>query len=57
MRGMRIAHAKRLLTDRRELSIADVAVQCGFWDYNYFIAFFSREAGVSPGVWRRNCGK
>ena len=53
VRALRIAHAKGLLTDRPELSIAEVAMQCGFADYNYFIAVFSRETGASPGAFRR----
>lgn len=53
VRALRIGHAKRLLTDRPELSIAEVAAQCGFADYNYFIAVFSRETGSSPGAYRK----
>lgn len=53
VRELRMDHAKRLLTDCPELSIAEVAAQCGFTDYNYFIAVFSREVGISPGAYRR----
>lgn len=53
VRELRMNHAKRLLTDFPELSIAEVAPRCGFEDYNYFIAVFSREAGISPGAYRR----
>lgn len=53
VRALRIAHAKGLLTDRREMPIAAVAEACGFSDYNYFIAVFSRETGVSPGAYRK----
>lgn len=54
VRALRIAHAKRLLTDSPALSIGDVAAACGFSDYNYFIAVFSREAGMAPGAYRRS---
>lgn len=53
VRELRMDHAKRLLIDCPELSIAEVAAQCGFTDYNYFIAVFSREVGISPGAYRR----
>ena len=53
VRRLRIDHAKRLLADHPELSIADVAAQCGFADYNYFIAVFSREEGISPNAYRK----
>ncbi|MGN0754990.1 MAG: PocR ligand-binding domain-containing protein [Aristaeellaceae bacterium] len=53
VRALRIDRAKRLLTERAELSIAEVAAQCGFLDYNYFIAVFSRETGESPNAYRK----
>jgi len=52
VRNLRIEKAKRLLRDRNELTLAEVAAQCGYSDYNYFIAVFSRETGSPPGVWR-----
>lgn len=53
VRALRINHAKRLLNDHIEMSIADVASRCGFSDYNYFITVFSRETGTSPHAYRR----
>ena len=53
VRALRISHAKTLLSDHPELSISEVASTCGFADYNYFIAVFSREAGISPNAYRR----
>lgn len=54
VRTLRIAYAKKLLANKQEMSIAEVAGACGYSDYNYFIAVFTRETGVSPGIWRRN---
>jgi len=53
VRALRISHAKTLLSDCPEISIGEVAAACGFGDYNYFIAVFSREAGISPNAYRR----
>ncbi len=53
LRSLRIEKAKTLLTDHKELSLAEIASQCGYHDYNYFIAVFSRETGISPGAYRK----
>lgn len=53
VRALRISHAKTLLSDQPELSIGEIAAKCGFGDYNYFIALFSREVGSSPNAYRR----
>lgn len=52
IRAMRIDKACRLLATRRDLSIADIGLACGYPDYNYFISVFTRETGVSPGKYR-----
>lgn len=36
-----------------DMRIADVAVTCGFGDYNYFIALFSRTVGESPYAYKK----
>lgn len=54
IRDMRLALAKELLTEHKELSLSDIAARCGYSDYNYFISVFSRRTGVSPGVYRKN---
>jgi AraC family transcriptional regulator len=48
----RIEVAKEKLRDHR-LSLADVALVCGFADQSHFTRVFTRLAGVSPGAWRR----
>ena len=53
IRSLRIDHAKELLRDSPELSIAEIADRCGFSDYNYFITVFKRETGMSPLRFRR----
>jgi AraC-like DNA-binding protein len=51
----RVDAATEALKDRG-LSLAEVAVQCGFADQSHFTRLFSRIAGVSPGAWRREHG-
>ncbi len=53
IRDLRIEKAKELLSGGNELSLSEVAAQCSFRDYNYFITVFSREVGCSPAVWRK----
>ncbi len=48
VRKLRIEKAKKLLADKPELKLTEVAAQCGFQDYNYFITVFKRIVGVSP---------
>jgi len=57
LRRLRLDKAKRLLEKRPELHVSEIAAQCGFSDYNYFIAVFSRENGCSPGAYRRRMGE
>ena len=53
IRTLRLNKAKQLLSDHRQMSIADIATVCGFADYNYFIAVFSAQVGISPGAYRK----
>lgn len=53
IRTLRIQKAKSLLTDHPQMRIADIATECGFSDYNYFIAVFSSLVGISPGAYRK----
>lgn len=48
IRNLRMEKAKTLLRERKDLTLAEVAAQCGYGDYNYFITVFSREVGHSP---------
>ena len=49
----RMSEAKRLLVST-DLSVADIAVRCGYRDGNYFKNAFRRLVGCSPRDWRRN---
>ena len=53
IRKLRMERARCLLQDHPEMSIAQVAEDCGYADYNYFISVFSQTTGQSPGCFRR----
>lgn len=53
VRKLRMEKARDLLVDRLDLSIMDVATACGYDDYNYFIAVFSKFHGKSPKRFRQ----
>ena len=52
IRTLRMEKAKALLCERKDLSIAEIASQCGYGDYNYFITVFGREVGQTPASLR-----
>lgn len=52
---VRVEKGKRLLEDQT-LSLAQVAVQCGFEDQSYFSKIFKRETGMSPKKYRDSRG-
>ena len=47
----RVARARELLC-RAELTLAEIASACGFFDQSHFTRVFTRHEGQSPGVWR-----
>ena len=51
IRSLRIEKAKQLLLDT-DLSLAEIASQCGYKDYNYFIAVFKRVVGIPPKTYQ-----
>ena len=53
VRDLRMERAKRLLVQRPDLSVSDIAFDCGYSDYNYFISVFSHLVGKSPNRYRR----
>ena len=53
IRKLRMEKARELLLDRPDLNITEIATDLGYEDYNYFIAVFSRNFGMSPGKFRR----
>ncbi|PPK69721.1 AraC family transcriptional regulator [Actinokineospora auranticolor] len=56
VREARAHEAKRLLL-RTDLTVRQIAGRVGFADAAYFCRFFRREAGVSPGDFRRGGGE
>lgn len=48
IRKLRIEKARKLLAEQSGLSLAEVASECGFDDYNYFITVFKRIVGMPP---------
>lgn len=56
IRKLRMDLAKHLLQDHPEMSISRIAAECGYTDYNYFIAVFSQSVGQSPGSYRSTRG-
>jgi transcriptional regulator GlxA family with amidase domain len=48
----RVEKAKTFMREGRA-SLSQVALGCGFADQRHFTHVFTREAGVSPGEWRR----
>ncbi|MBK6509325.1 MAG: helix-turn-helix transcriptional regulator [Haliea sp.] len=51
----RIDVAKGMLADPR-LSLAEIALACGFCDQSHFTRVFGMSCGLTPGAWRRNLG-
>lgn len=53
IRFLRIALAKKLLADPENYTLSEISDRCGYGDYNYFIAVFSKETGCAPNAWRK----
>lgn len=51
LRRVRVARAQSLL-DRQELSIAEIALRCGFSDQSHFTTAFRRLTGMPPRQYR-----
>jgi AraC family transcriptional regulator len=51
VRLVRIARAQRLLS-REEMSVAEIALACGFSDQSHFTTQFRRLTGLPPGKFR-----
>jgi AraC-like DNA-binding protein len=50
--GLRIAHAKELLL-HAGATVGEAALACGFEDESYFVRFFKKQTGVTPGAYRK----
>ncbi|MEO1389917.1 MAG: AraC family transcriptional regulator [Cyanobacteria bacterium J06634_6] len=47
----RVEHAKRLLKDKK-LTLADIALQCGFNSQSHLIRHFKKQTGLTPKQYR-----
>ncbi|QTF06929.1 HTH-type transcriptional activator RhaR [Brenneria izadpanahii] len=56
LRQLRICQAKYLLR-HNDMLISEIAVRCGFEDSNYFSVVFTKETGMTPRLWRQQCGE
>ncbi|MFF7706720.1 helix-turn-helix domain-containing protein [Pseudomonas sp. NPDC007930] len=52
LRHARVEKAKQLLEDPRQ-PLAQISMECGFFDQAHFCRIFSRFEGVSPKGWRQ----
>jgi AraC family transcriptional regulator len=52
LRRVRVARAQSLL-NRQELSIAEIALRCGFSDQSHFTTAFRRLTGIPPRQYRK----
>ena len=53
IRSLRISKAESLLVSRPEMRISEIAAECGFNDYNYFITIFKKATGMPPKQYRQ----
>ena len=53
LQRLRLEHAVQLIT-RTEMSIGEVAAECGFYDQASFTRQFRSVLGLTPGAYRRN---
>ena len=49
----RLGAAKEYLVLDREYNVTEIALLCGFSDYNYFIRVFRKQTGVTPLKYRK----
>ncbi len=47
--------SERSFGSRETYPLAEIATDCEFIGYNYFITVFSREVGITPEKYRRSC--
>ncbi|MDA8484105.1 AraC family transcriptional regulator [Pseudomonas resinovorans] len=52
VRLQRVEKAKRLLTDA-DRPLAEIGLECGFYDQAHFCRVFNRLTGISPKGWIR----
>ena len=50
--SIRLAKGKQLLTDT-DMSVSEIALQCGFSDFSYFSKAFRASEGITPRQYRQ----
>ena len=50
---LRVAEAKRLITEHPEMSLEEVSKHCGFSSRRLFTQIFARETGMTPREWSK----
>lgn len=53
LRAIRVQHAKRMLAAPGPVSLAQLALDCGFADQSHFSTVFKRVTGQTPTAYRR----
>lgn len=53
--GLRVAEAKRLITEHPEMTLEEVSKHCGFSSRRLFTQIFARETGMTPREWSKKC--
>ncbi|MBR2168302.1 MAG: helix-turn-helix transcriptional regulator [Paludibacteraceae bacterium] len=51
--GLRVAEAKRLITEQPEMTLEEVSKHCGFSSRRLFTQIFARETGTTPREWSK----
>ena len=51
--SLRINHAKLLLSETDQ-SVTDIALECGYTDFNYFSKQFKKLTHLSPSEFRKS---
>jgi len=54
IRNLRLGNAARLLIEKPDLTITEIAQKSGFGDYNYFITLFKQYAGKTPRQYKHH---
>lgn len=52
---LRLADAKRMMAERENRSLRDIAYQVGYKNETYFSRIFKKQTGMAPAVYAKNC--
>lgn len=55
--SLRVESAKKIMRDRPDMKLEEIAYKVGFSSPSYFSKVFSFHEGMSPTIWRRNTPK